>query len=204
MQLINGFILFLIIIFQLSCTVSRTNLNQGKKLKFPDDWFGTYEGTMEWFVGSEKRADIPIKIEILRNPDPNIITWRTTYDSTKLIPVKNVKDYSITRTDSMQKGHYLMDEHNGIYLDMRLIDNTLYSCFDVTNIAKSQSSRLVSADRLMNKNKLYHEIISYPEPDKKTGNSGESEGFSVKSTEKVSTQKATLKRIKNKKCAHSK
>jgi hypothetical protein len=178
-----------------SCSSSKI-LNSKKKFDFPNDWFGSYNGTMSWYVGSEKKAEIPIKIEILESGDSNTIIWRTTYDSTKLYPVKNVKDYKIIRNDSLEKGHYLMDEQNGIYLDLRLIDNSLYSCFDVVNEAKAKTTRLVSIDKLLNKNVLYHEIISYPEPDKKTGNEGTSEGFTVKSTEKISTQKATLRRIK--------
>lgn len=178
-----------------SCSTTKV-LNSNKKYTFPDDWYGTYMGTMNWYIGSEKRAEIPIKIEILESNDSNTIIWRTTYDSTKLFPAKNIKDYKIVRKDSLQKGHFLMDEQNGIYLDMRLIDNTLYSCFDVVNEAKNQTSRLISLERLLHKNVLYHEVISYSEPDKKTGNEGESKGFTVKSTEKISTQKATLRRTK--------
>ena len=164
-----------------SCSTTKV-LNSNKKYTFPDDWYGTYIGTMNWYIGSEKRAEIPIKIEISESNDSNTIIWRTTYDSTKLFPVKNIKDYKIVRKDILEKDHYLMDEQNGIYLDMRLIDNTLYSCFDVVNEAKNQTSRLISLERLLHKNVLYHEVISYSEPDKKTGNEGESEGFTVKST----------------------
>ena len=195
MKLISKIATLLMTLVMLSCSASKIKSNN-RDYKFPDDWYGTYKGTMEWYIGSEKKADIPICIEILAGTDSNQIIWRTTYDSTTLIPVKNVKDYKIVRNDSIEKGHYLMDEQNGIYLDMRLIDNTMYSCFDVVNEAKAKTTRLVSIDKLVSKNILYHEVISYSEPDKKTGNEGASDGFTVKSTEKVSTQKATLKRVK--------
>lgn len=178
-----------------SCSATKTKF-KNVNYDFPNDWLGTYTGTMQWYKGSEKKADIPITIEIIATKDSNSLVWRTSYDSTKLIPVKVVKDYKIVWNDSLEKGHFLMDEQNGIFLDMRLIDNTIYSCFDVLNQAKAKTNRLVSIDRLLTKNVLYHEVISYQEPENKTGNEGQSEGFTVKSTQKVSTQKATLKRVK--------
>jgi hypothetical protein len=179
-----------------SCSSSKI-LNSKKEYHFPNDWLGSYKGIMFWHANNNKKAEIPIKIEILESGDSNTLIWRTTYEATKLYPVKNVKDYKIIRNDSLEKGHYLMDEGNGIYLDLRLIDNSLYSCFDVAIETKSKTTRLVSIDKLLNKNVLYHEVISYPEPYKKTGkgNEGTSEEFTVKSTEKISTQKATLRRI---------
>lgn len=178
-----------------SCTSSKT-YTKNKNYSFPNDWIGNYKGTMQWYIGSVKKADIPISIEILAGSDFNSIIWRTTYDSTKLFPIKTVKDYKIVWNDSLENGHYLMDEHNGIYLDIRLIDKAFYSCYDVVNEAKAKTTRLVSIDKLVNKNVICHEIISYPEPDKKTGNEDASDGFTVKSTEKISTQKAYLTKIK--------
>lgn len=195
MQNLFNLIVLLMLTVLISCSTHK-NSSQIQDYHFPNDWIGNYKGTMQWYIGSEKKADIPIMIEILSDSNPNSIIWRTTYDSTTNFPLKNVKDYKIIRNDSMENGRYLMDEQNGIYLDLRLIDDALYSCFDVVNEAKSKTTRLVSIDRLLNKNVLYHEVISYQEPDKKTGNEGLSEGFTVKSTEKISTQKATLKRVK--------
>ena len=79
-----------------SCSTTKL-LNSNKKFTFPDDWYGSYTGTMNWYVGSEKKAEIPIKIEILESNDSNTIIWRMTYDSTKLFPVKNIKDYKIVK-----------------------------------------------------------------------------------------------------------
>jgi len=186
----------------LSCTGTKTDKNanntdnnEQKVYKFPDDWFGTYKGEMNWYVGSKLQAKVPIAIQIFPDSaNPKDIIWRTTYDSTAAVPFKVVKDYTIIKPDSLKNGHYLMDEKNGIYLDMRLIDNTLYSCFDVRSY--NSTSRLISIETLLPGKNLYHEVISYKEPDKKSGDSGASEGFSVRSTSEISTQKATLKLMK--------
>jgi hypothetical protein len=164
---------------------------------FPDDWLGTYKGELEWIQGKKQKAKIPISIEIFEDKEnPKAIVWRTTYDSTAAFPFKVVKNYVIIQPDSLKEGHYLMDEQNGIYIDMQLIDNCFYSCFDVISTEKGSISRIISTDRLLNRNELYHKIISSPPPVKKSGDIGVSKGYQVLSSPDISVQKAVLRRVK--------
>jgi hypothetical protein len=69
----------------------------------------------------------------------------------------------------------------------------------LSDLQKGSSNHLVSIDKLVDKNKLYHEVISYKSPDRKSGDIGESKGFIIKSSTVINTQKALLNRVKNKK-----
>jgi hypothetical protein len=170
-----------------------------KDFKFPDDWLGSYEGKMLWYAGNNKKAEIPIRIEISITEDPNRLHWKTTYDSTAAVPQKIVKDYFLISNDSLGKNHFILDENNGIFIDQILIDNTLYSSFEIlSDVQNGRSNHLISIDRLVDKNQLYHEVISYKSPDRKSGDIGESKGYTIKSSSVINTQKALLYRIKDK------
>jgi hypothetical protein len=194
----NSLALLIAFLF-VSCSSIKINKNSNE-YKFPDDWIGSFEGNMFWYAGSNKKAEIPIRIEISKTNDPNKLHWKTTYDSTAAVPIKVVKDYYLISNDSLGKNHFILDENNGIFIDQMLIDNTLYSSFEVlSDLQKGSSNHLVSIDKLVDKNKLYHEVISYKSPDRKSGDIGESKGFIVKSSSVINTQKAMLYRVKYKK-----
>ena len=191
-------LVFLIACISFSCSSYKIAENS-KDFKFPDDCLGSYEGIMFWYAGN-KKAEIPIRIEISKTEDPNRLHWKTTYDSTAAVPQKIVKDYYVMSNDNLCKNHFILDENNVIFIDQILIDNTLYSSFEIlSDEQKGSSNHLISIDRLVDKNQLYHEVISYKSPDRKSGDIGESKGYTIKSSSVINTQKAMLYRIKDKK-----
>jgi hypothetical protein len=192
-------LVFLIAFLSISCSNYKM-AKYSKDFKFPDDWLGSYEGKMLWYAGNNKKAEIPIRIEISITEDPNRLHWKTTYDSTAAVPQKIVKDYFLISNDSLGKNHFILDENNGIFIDQILIDNTLYSSFEIfSDVQNGRSNHLISIDRLVDKNQLYHEVISYKSPDRKSGDIGESKGYTIKSSSVINTQKAVLYRVKGKK-----
>jgi hypothetical protein len=191
-------LVFSIAFLSFSCSSYKIAKNS-KDLKFPDDWIGSYEGKMFWYAGNNKKAEIPIRIEISKTEDPKRLHWKTTYDSTEAVPKKIVKDYYLISNDSLGKNHFILDENNGILINQILIDNTLYSSFEIlSDVQNVSSNHLLSIDRLVDKNQLYHEVISCKSPDRKSGDIGESKGYIVKSSSLINTQKATLYRVKDK------
>lgn len=160
--------------------------------KFPEDWVGIYKGDLQWFAGKNSIL-IPITIEIKAIDSlENAYLWRSTYDSTERFPMV-VKDYILVHPDTLPEGHFLIDEKNGIYLDMILIDNSFYSCFEVNK------TLLLSIDRLNADGSIHHEIISSRlDGARESGTTSEDSYFGVKSYSRVGTQKATLKRVKGK------
>jgi hypothetical protein len=189
-------LVFLIAFLSVSCSSYKMAKNS-KDFKFPYDWLGSYEGKMLWYAGNNKKAEISIRIEISITEDPNRLHWKTTYDSTAAVPKKIVKDYFLISNDSLGKNHFILDENNGIFIDQILIDNTLYSSFEIlSDVQNGRSNHLISVDRLVDKNQLYHEVISYKSPDRKSGDIGESKGYTIKSSSVINTQKAVLYRVK--------
>lgn len=192
----------MILILSFSCTenkssqVSLPNNSDTIKVvsnptpKFPEDWIGTYKGDLQWF-SKDKITTIPMTIEIqIIDTLPNTYLWRSTYDSTARFP-KVVKDYYLVHPDSLAEGHYLIDEKDGIYLDMILIDNSFYSNFEVGN------SSLMTIDRLQADGSIFHEIVSSPQNAvRESGTMSDGQYFGVKSYSKIGTQKAILKRQK--------
>jgi hypothetical protein len=189
-------LVFLIAFLSVSCSSYKMAKNS-KDFKFPYDWLGSYEGKMLWYAGNNKKAEISIRIEISITEDPNRLHWKTTYDSTAAVPKKIVKDYFLISNDSLGKNYFILDENNGIFIDQILIDNTLYSSFEIlSDVQNGRSNHLISVDRLVDKNQLYHEVISYKSPDRKSGDIGESKGYTIKSSSVINTQKAVLYRVK--------
>lgn len=160
--------------------------------KFPEDWVGLYKGDLQWFAGKNSIL-VPISIEIKAIDSlENTYLWRSTYDSTERFPMV-VKDYILVHPDTLPEGHFLIDEKNGIYLDMILIDNSFYSCFEVNK------TLLLSIDRLNADGSIYHEIISsHLSGARESGATSDDSYFGVKSYSRVGTQKAILKRVEGK------
>jgi hypothetical protein len=159
-----------------------------KKLSFPKDWLGHYQGELEWITTNGTKM-IPMTLYFEKTESDQIFKWKVIYDSTAAVPFKVEKDYLIKTIDA-KKGHYVMDEQNGIILHLNLIDNSLYSCFSVSSDQKE--IYLSSIDKLVKKGLIYHEILSFtPETDEKYPNE-----YGVKSSPKIQVQKAVLRRKK--------
>lgn len=161
--------------------------DEAPKTNFPEDWIGVYEGEMEWYSNGRMNAKIPLSVEIYKIDSlENTWGWRSTYDSTAAVPRRIVKDYLVVQKDTAVGHKYVMDEQNGILLDMNLIDNTFYSSFQVA------SNRILSMNKLID-DKLYHEIIMSPvAKNRETFATEGTDTFFVNGMQEVVIQKAIL------------
>lgn len=155
--------------------------------QFPKDWEGRYEGEMHWYVNGKLRGKIPCRHEVLLQK-PGIWSWKTTYDSTQILPQTVVKDYLLLEDKSQPQGHFILDEQDGILLDMILMGNSFYSQFEVNG------SRINTIDRL--EGNLLHKEIVMTAKDKVRKSSAQTgkETFEVKSASSIVVQRAILKR----------
>jgi len=94
---------------------------------FPDDWLGNWFGNLEIYNSQGLKQALPMSLELSTTDTLGIYTWAITYgqDSTA-----QKRDYQLIEIDS-SKGHYLIDEKNGIFLDAYHIHNELSSIFEV-------------------------------------------------------------------------
>jgi hypothetical protein len=159
-----------------------------KKLSFPKDWLGKYQGNLE-MITTQGTIKIPMTLTFEKTEADSIYKWKVVYDSTAAVPFKVEKDYLI-KTVNAKKGQYLLDEQNGIVLHLNLIDNTLYSCFSISS--EQNEISLTSTDKILKKGVIYHEILSFnPMIDKDFPNE-----YGVKSSRNIQVQKAILRKKK--------
>lgn len=99
---------------------------QEKALEFPQDYFGIYKGdlTITNSAGEQK-----LQMEFHLQPTDSIGKYKYT-----LVYIvegsRQERDYTLIEKNA-EKGEYVVDENNGILLDAKFINGTLYSMFEV-------------------------------------------------------------------------
>ena len=140
-------------------------------LMFPEDFFGVFKGDLH--INSSKGRST-IGMEFHFNPTDSIGKYQ--YMLVYIVDGnRQERKYNLITKDA-SKGEYIVDENNGILLEAKLIDNALYSMFEVNGNILTTTERfykdamdfeITFADK---KNKLITEtegeesttVISYP------------------------------------------
>jgi hypothetical protein len=141
----------------------------------PAAWHGTWAGTLDLPGGKT----VPMTLAIAPVAGTNAVTWTITYGDGEKASVRN---YQLA-PHATTKDRYLLNEKNGITLDVRLHKDTLHSQFEV------QGSLLVGRYELRD-GKLHYEITSSAKPTE-TG-----DGVKVKVYAVTSVQTAVLSKPK--------
>lgn len=129
------------------------------KPALPEEWHGTWTGTMVMTNAADKRTEVPVVMEIGPAKDGKGFTWKTTYgDGDKQV----VKDYVLV-PDAERPGRFVVDEKNGIGLAARLVDGVMYSTFEV-------GGAVLTARYELREKSLRFEITSAMAAKEKTGN----------------------------------
>lgn len=137
---------FLILLFSM-VTISHAigqNSTSAQPKTFPDEWLGVWEGTLHIYNHQNVLQSIPMSLENLRTDSADIFQWVIIYGEDK---IKGKRDY-ILKTKDKSKGHYVVDEKNGILLDAYLLENKLISHFEVmgnqlTSIYERQEDKMI-------------------------------------------------------------
>ena len=99
---------------------------QTDSLQFPQDFYGIYKGDLHITNSNGKQT---IKMEFHLNSTDSIGKYQYM-----LVYVMNgnrqERKYNLLEKN-VDKGEYIVDENNGILLDAKLIDNTIFSMFEV-------------------------------------------------------------------------
>jgi hypothetical protein len=93
---------------------------------FPNDFLGIYEGTLH-VSNTKGNSKLPMEFHLLKTASPDTFVYKIVYvvDS-----VPQSRDYYLLSVNP-DKGEFLIDENNGILLDAKYVDSTLYSIFEV-------------------------------------------------------------------------
>ncbi|WP_452224915.1 hypothetical protein [Lacinutrix chionoecetis] len=95
---------------------------------FPQDFLGIYKGDLE-ITNAKGKQTIGMEFHLTGTDSVGIFNYVLIY----VIDGKpSPRNYTL-KTINKEKGDYVIDENNGILLDAKLIDNTLYNVFEVDN-----------------------------------------------------------------------
>lgn len=117
------------------------------------DWIGNYSGDLILGFANRPNDTIPVKFELQEIEKDSAWTYRMHYDSK--VYGKMTKDYVIRAKQIGETKHYLLDELNGIVMEMTMMNNCLYGMYEVSD------NIFVSTIR-STENKLQIELICAP------------------------------------------
>ena len=97
-----------------------------KELSFPDAYFGIYKGDLT-ITNANGEDVIPMEFHLLPTETEGVYHYVIVY-----IVNGNRQERNYTlKTVNAEKGTYVVDENNGIFLDAIVLGNKLYSMFEV-------------------------------------------------------------------------
>lgn len=92
-------------------------------LRFPQDWKGVWKGSCSNTGPAGKQTYAPVDMRLTIQPETGSANWqwRIEYLSAQ---ENQLRDYTLKAVDAA-KGHWLIDEHNGILLDNFMVRGNL-------------------------------------------------------------------------------
>lgn len=151
---------------------------------FPQDFIGKWKGTLAWFRAGDKKAQqVNMELYILPSKDTaGQFTWHLIYGSVSA----GSRPYLLKPVDTA-KGHWVIDEVNGIILDQYWVGNRFSGAFTVHN------STIVNTYYIEN-GQLIVEFYSYAAKPIDTTGRGTEESPYVERRAIKSFQRAVLKK----------
>ena len=151
---------------------------------FPEKFLGRWEGEMQWYQTGKKQPQ-GIKMQLIVQPGDTAgqYTWQIIYGTKS----EDTRPYILKPVDTA-KGHWVIDEKNGIILDQYWTGNRFSGAFTV------QSSTIISSYWIEGDDLMVEFFSFNAKPVNKTGGDNEEIPF-VESYSIKSFQKAVLRRI---------
>jgi hypothetical protein len=154
--------------------------SQSKKTTFPEDFFGKYKGKLT-IINANGSQEIDMEFHLLPTDTLGKYQYTIIYKSEK---INQERKYRLIEKDKA-KGHYVVDENNGILLNITLANNALYAIFEV------QGGLLTTTEHFYENYMDFEIMYSLKEKVEKSGNTNE-ETPEVLSYPVINVQKARL------------
>ena len=155
---------------------------------FPEDWLGIWSGTLEIYNQKGVTQSLEMGLEIEKTDTVDVYDWTIIYGSDS---TAQRREYQLIAIDT-SKGHYMIDEKNGIFLDGYHMHDAFVSVFEVMD-----NTLVIAYERNMQEMNFTVDVF----PSQEIGISGDTlingqEIPEVKSFQYTGRQRAVL----NKKC----
>jgi hypothetical protein len=161
-------------------SIAVASLLVAPRYEFPKDFVGKWKGPMRWSKPGPKPAQgVTMSLSILPTSEPNLFDYRLQYGDKN----EDIRPYKLKLIDAV-KGHWQVDEQNGIRLDDYWVDQALTGVFSVGE------STIVSKLYREGKN-LVSEMTTYS--NKNTTSSGGGDVPSVLTYPILSIQRSVMK-----------
>lgn len=109
---------------------------QSDALQFPQDFFGIYKGNLK-ITNSKGTQTIPMEFHLRATDSVGKYVYTLVYGKSE---ARQERLYNLIAKNA-EKGDYVVDENNGIVLNVKCVGNTLYSLFEVQgNILTTRES----------------------------------------------------------------
>ncbi|HEV7334036.1 MAG TPA: hypothetical protein VGN63_23580 [Flavisolibacter sp.] len=96
---------------------------------FPTAFIGKWSGTLDWYMtGNKEPKKVKMRLAVQPTDTPNVYTWEIRYGEAG----EDNRPYLLKPVDTL-KGHWQVDERNGILLDHYWLGNQLSVAFTVMN-----------------------------------------------------------------------
>jgi hypothetical protein len=180
--------LFILLICFCSTTTAQ-NIKASKVKKvgasiFPQSFIGNWKGKMQWMIAGKPTQTFTMQLRVQPTDSTNQFTWQIIYGDDN----KDNRPYILKPIDAA-KGHWVVDEGDGILLDSYLHGNSLHGAFTV------QGSTIVDNYTVEN-SFMKVEFFTIKLEEKKQSGKGTEETPLVQSYKIASYQTGVLKKIK--------
>lgn len=123
----------LLFIFLFICTFSFS------QTKFPQDWVGQYSGSMIIGIPNKPNKTLDVDFEILEIVKDSIWSHKMTFYSEEYGTI--IKDYRIVSKDKNNQQEFILDEQNGIVMELRFLNDCFYGMYTVQDFTYSTTLR---------------------------------------------------------------
>ena len=113
-------------VFPLLLLVSFGVFAQQDSLQFPEKYFGIYKGDLK-ITNPNGTQTIPMEFHLKEGDSTGIYAYTLVYGEGEQ---RQERPYNLL-TINKDKGDYVVDENNGILLDSKWVEDTLYCSFEV-------------------------------------------------------------------------
>jgi hypothetical protein len=154
------------------------------KTTFLQSFIGNWKGKLQWMVAGKPTQTFTMQLRIKPTDTANQYTWQIIYGDAS----KDNRPYILKPVDTA-KGHWIIDENDGIILDSYVHGNAIHGAFTV------QGNTIVD-NYVIENGKMRIEFFSIKLDDKKQSGKGTKETPFVDSYKISSYQTGVLARVK--------
>ena len=150
---------------------------------FPSNFIGKWQGKLKWYSNGKFKMEFTMRLNVQPTDSVGKYTWQIIYGDDK----KDNRPYFLRAVDTA-KGHWVVDENDGIKIDSYVAGNSIHSAFTV------QNSTIMDNYTVHGKTMDIEFFTILLKESNKTGQGTEEHPF-VDSYKVVSYQKGVLKKM---------